>query len=58
MDRVVQRLRPALKQEAKTLGELLALSGMRDEDHFIRVLSWMRDAGMIKVDRNGKYHWA
>lgn len=58
LDSVIQRLRPGLKKEAKTLEDLLALSGMRDEDRLLKVLYWLRDSGMIKVDGDGKYRWA
>jgi ATP-dependent DNA helicase RecQ len=57
MDALVDMLKPVLKKEAKSLEELIRISGKTDEDEILRVIFWLRDAGKIKVNSNGEYRW-
>ncbi|HRZ76669.1 MAG TPA: helicase-related protein, partial [Bacteroidales bacterium] len=56
-DSLVGLVKPLLRKEAMAPEQLIMkLEGM-DEDRLLKVLQWLRDAGKVVVDPQGRFRW-
>jgi ATP-dependent DNA helicase RecQ len=56
-DNILQVLKPALKEKAQGLNELLFIAGKFPDDKVINVVMWLVDNEKIDLDEKGLYSW-
>jgi len=57
LDRTIRRIKAVLRAGALGPEDLLVAMGGMDEDQVLKALSWLRDAGKIDEDDEGRYRW-